>query len=302
MAINNFLTQGGFQFSDGSLLNTNATFSVPIGLTGSIIDKKGNIAYDNNYIYYCIADYVPIISYNLSFYRHFDESGFFANAQSGHTFISEDNILGYIIDGATELGSTISVSDNTYINGYNYADNGIYISFNNSVFHYGDTESNATIHISSTSSLPIIWKKAHLSNDMPILSTNYSNEAAIDVPSDGNSATKVQFDTIEFDSHNFFNITQSIYNPKISGYYNISTAVSLNDFSGGLYLCLYKNNSLYKFLTKNASSGIISGSSIVYLDGVSDYIDIRITQTSGTTQSIYWGPYTTWLQSNWIKS
>ena len=130
MNVSNFLIQGNIQYPDGTTQSTNNIVNAPNGLTGSLGDKKGNIAYGDNCIYYCVQDFVPILSYNISFYRHSGQMGYFSVAQNGHTFTSGDSIVNWVISDAFEDDISVNVPDNTYVMDYYYADNGSIIDWN----------------------------------------------------------------------------------------------------------------------------------------------------------------------------
>lgn len=54
-----FGTDGGFAFPDGGSLRVGI---VPLTSIGTVNDKQGTVAFDGNYIYYCIADYMDGLS------------------------------------------------------------------------------------------------------------------------------------------------------------------------------------------------------------------------------------------------
>lgn len=102
----------------------------------------------------------------------------------------------------------------------------------------------------------------------------------------GGSWTKVQFQTEEFDTANCFdNSTNYRFTPTVAGYYQINACVS--SAVTGLSYCatsIYKNGTIYKQGSSySATAGInpISVvSSLVYLNGSTDYIEIYVIQTS----------------------
>ena len=96
------------------------------------------------------------------------------------------------------------------------------------------------------------------------------------------TATKVQFQTKEWDTHSCFdNITNYRFMPTIAGYYQVDGAVAYNAFStinvsAGIYL--YKNSASYKigmFWTDPTVTAVLSAvSALVYLNGTTDYIEL----------------------------
>ena len=125
-----------------------------------------------------------------------------------------------------------------------------------------------------------------------------------------NSATKVQFDTENFDTDNTYdNSTNYRFTPEVAGKYYIYSGINLINASNELQKAraiIYKNGSEYR---RTDNDGGSSGteetmnefvSAIIDLNGSSDYIEIYtlIFQDSGTTnvigasyQASYFGAY-----------
>lgn len=88
--------------------------------------------------------------------------------------------------------------------------------------------------------------------------------------------TKVNFQVEEFDTTNNYNNSVSRFTPTIAGYYSVHasamfSAVSYNSlgiFKNGVH---YKNGST----SGNSANATSAVDSIVYFDGVSDYIEIH---------------------------
>jgi hypothetical protein len=91
----------------------------------------------------------------------------------------------------------------------------------------------------------------------------------------GTGATKVTYDTEEFDTNN--NFASSRFTPTVAGYYQINAQIQPNASYTGGYIAVYKNGSVYKYGTY-ANIGISFGgftvSTIVYCNGTTDYIEI----------------------------
>lgn len=94
--------------------------------------------------------------------------------------------------------------------------------------------------------------------------------------------TKVQFNTVEVDTHSFFDATTNYrFTPTISGYYHITTQAGLQSVGGTRFITdLYKNGLLYKRITDSAqttnasSEASHNASAIVQLNGSTDYVEI----------------------------
>ena len=101
--------------------------------------------------------------------------------------------------------------------------------------------------------------------------------------------TKVQFNTVEVDTHSFFNATGSTVNgvpshsflPTIAGYYHITTQAGLQSVGATRILTdLYKNGLLYRRITDSAQTtnaeASYNASAIVQFNGSTDYVEIYV--------------------------
>ena len=102
-------------------------------------------------------------------------------------------------------------------------------------------------------------------------------------------ATKVNIDTVSFDTNSWFDTTNKRYVPQIAGYYQIIGLVRCLGTSMTLQVArIYKNGSelVVGDLNRVATSSSIqvSVSDVVYLNGSTDYIELYgfITASSGT--------------------
>lgn len=103
--------------------------------------------------------------------------------------------------------------------------------------------------------------------------------------------TKVQLNTEEFDTNNSFDPTTNYrFTPTVAGYYQINGAVNGESSTGTLTRCLasiFKNG----VELKRGSDTLISAggaylsvvTSIVYLNGTTDYLELYAFITAGTT-------------------
>ena len=107
--------------------------------------------------------------------------------------------------------------------------------------------------------------------------------------------TKVTFNTEEFDTNS--NYSSSRFTPTVAGYYQINGNVTspVTNTSYGLTTVIYKNGILYKTGAASKANGAMYPSSlvssIVYLNGSTDYVEIYAYGDMGgawnTTGSIY---------------
>jgi hypothetical protein len=114
------------------------------------------------------------------------------------------------------------------------------------------------------------------------------------------TATKLTFTTEEFDTNS--NFASSTFTPTISGYYQINAGFELNSTNAGMTLMLYKNGSLFKrlFNTNNTTTFHVSGSTLVYANGSTDYFEIYGTISSG--QALVANAYATYFSGSMVRS
>jgi len=89
-----------------------------------------------------------------------------------------------------------------------------------------------------------------------------------------NTLTKVLFGTEEFDTNN--NFASSTFTPTVAGYYQISASIGVASTNCQGQLRLFKNGASYKFLQSIVANAvdIITGSTLVYCNGTTDYLEI----------------------------
>ena len=98
--------------------------------------------------------------------------------------------------------------------------------------------------------------------------------------------TKLVFTTEEFDTNN--NFADSRFTPTVAGYYQINGAFTTLGSTAIGAIIIYKNGVTHKYgvQTPLISNYIVSVvSSLVYLNGSTDYVELYAIQTSGTTQN-----------------
>lgn len=120
--------------------------------------------------------------------------------------------------------------------------------------------------------------------------------------------TKVAFQTKVFDTNtNFDNTTNYRFTPTIAGYYQINAGVSTNNPAGAVTASIYKTGSIYakgsinvpQAATTLAASFV---SSVVYLNGSTDYVEIYALQTNGSSQTTNANSYDTYFNGCLIRS
>lgn len=149
----------------------------------------------------------------------------------------------------------------------------------------GDTSGAITLSAPSvagtnTITLPAATGTMMVSGNMPAFSAYATSGTSVA----NNTLTKITFDTEEFDTNN--NFASSRFTPTVAGYYQINGCI------GGAFntmLCtIYKNGTEYKrgVTASGASLNQATVSSLVYLNGSTDYVELYTYQGSGSTQTM----------------
>jgi hypothetical protein len=94
------------------------------------------------------------------------------------------------------------------------------------------------------------------------------------------TATKITFDTEQFDTANCF--ASSRFTPNVAGYYQITTTLSFTSaVAGYCQIYIYKNGTLFSRPTQlqlsTSSFNGLPASFLIYLNGSTDYIEIYST-------------------------
>lgn len=106
------------------------------------------------------------------------------------------------------------------------------------------------------------------------------------------SQQKVLFQTEEFDTNN--NYASSRFTPTVAGYYQLNSSVRIDGSTGTgeIMIVIWKNGSEYKRGTNQQGTQIATDfwemnvSSLVYANGSSDYFEIYVQQTSGSSRTV----------------
>ena len=88
--------------------------------------------------------------------------------------------------------------------------------------------------------------------------------------------TKIQYQTERFDTNsNYDNVTNYRFTPTVEGYYQVNASLGVGATATGVYTQIFKNGSLYEGSYDAGHTTITSTvSSLVYLNGTTDYIEI----------------------------
>lgn len=93
-----------------------------------------------------------------------------------------------------------------------------------------------------------------------------------------NTFTLLNFDTVVYDTHSWYDTTNKRYMPQIAGYYVFSSGHTISGTGITAQIqALYKNGALERYLqfnrfTSTGGSVTASGSIMVYMNGTTDYV------------------------------
>jgi hypothetical protein len=106
------------------------------------------------------------------------------------------------------------------------------------------------------------------------------------------ATVKIGFQTEEFDTNNNYDTTLSRFTPTVTGYYQITTLVTLAVASAGIFTpVIYKNGTEFKLGATQTGSGVNFPrgyvSSLVFANGTTDYFEIFANHSYAATVSSY---------------
>ena len=136
--------------------------------------------------------------------------------------------------------------------------------------------------------VPSVTGTAMVSGNMPAFSAYLNSTQSFT----SNTWTKVTLDVEEFDTNS--NFASSRFTPTVAGYYQLNGTFAIGSSACNARCAIYKNGSAFKqgvYVLTNAA--IVSVSSIVYLNGSTDYVELyglfSTTQNAGTTETNFSG-------------
>lgn len=165
---------------------------------------------------------------------------------------------------------------------------------------YTQSAANAAFLSSANGSVTQAKLAANVAGNGPAFSAYASGTTS--VPNSTN--TKVLFAAEEFDTNN--NFASSTFTPTVAGYYQINASAYSANTLGAAELLVYKNGSLYKagpYIPATTGVGaVVSISATVYCNGSTDYVDIYVYQTSGTSSTISALQAYTYFQGSLVRA
>jgi hypothetical protein len=101
-----------------------------------------------------------------------------------------------------------------------------------------------------------------------------------------NAYTKVLFNTEEYDTNSNYDTSNSRFTPTVAGYYQISSCIGfLTSQTTETTIEVYKNGSSHQIIQdlRMTNLYIFSGSTLVYANGSTDYFEIYVFQSQGSS-------------------
>jgi len=134
---------------------------------------------------------------------------------------------------------------------------------------------------------------------------SYYQSTAQSLPTGAN--TVVNYQTKEFDTDYAFNAVTGVFQPKVAGIYQVNACVGSPSFSAAeAYIAIFKSGVIYKNGVDLNGTSVMNQfntlvSSLVALNGGSDYIDIRIYQNTGAAINTNANIRSTYFNAAWIR-
>ena len=147
-------------------------------------------------------------------------------------------------------------------------------------------DSNGTIVTSATAGVPI---------NGPAFSAYQSSAQSVAA----STFTKVLFQTEDFDTNS--NFASSTFTPTVAGYYQISAAVLPSSTTSQTLISIYKNGAVFKSVNLNGTNLSSTVSSLVSVNGSTDYVEIYI-YIAGVTPAITASVQYTWFNGCMVRS
>ena len=112
--------------------------------------------------------------------------------------------------------------------------------------------------------------------------------------------TKIACNTIEYDTNSNYNNTTYRFTPTVAGYYQFNVGIEPFSSSCRIINAIYKNGSVFKYLSDIPSSNYGGGSVVIYANGSTDYFEFYAYFS--TAQNINNAQNATWFQATFVRS
>ena len=100
------------------------------------------------------------------------------------------------------------------------------------------------------------------------------------------ASTKLLFQTEDFDIGGGYDPATSRFQPTVAGYYSVGGGYGVATQSTQLTLNLFKNETNIRTLAYTTQAAAVFGSTLVYMNGSSDYLDLRAAQYAAAQNTV----------------
>lgn len=145
-----------------------------------------------------------------------------------------------------------------------------------------------------TLSLPAKTGTIMNSGNMPAFSAYQSSAQTLST----NTDTKILLQAEEYDTADCF--SSSRFTPNVAGYYQVNAAFRISSSATGLRPQIWKNGSKYKVANDVASSSSAGISTLIYLNGTTDYVEFYALIGSG--QALSANSQDTWFNGALVRA
>ena len=125
--------------------------------------------------------------------------------------------------------------------------------------------------------------------DAPAFSVTKSGNQTIS----HSTATKIAYDSEDFDTANCFDSSTNYrFTPTVAGYYQFNYNIVASNAAAvaETWIAIYKNGSNWQWgLDTNSSTShywTLNGSALIYMNGSTDYVEVYMSQSSGSNLTI----------------
>jgi len=174
----------------------------------------------------------------------------------------------------------------------------------------GDTSGTITLQApavsgSTTLTLPAVTGTVMVSGNMPAFSAYNSSDQSITTA----TWTKLAANTEEFDTNSCYdNATNYRFTPTIAGYYQVNGKITVyaSVATANLAIAIYKNGTIFKRGSYNINpstqpdTGVVV-SSLIYLNGSTDYIELYGNSSFTGTNTFNSGASYSYFQAAMVR-
>jgi len=141
------------------------------------------------------------------------------------------------------------------------------------------TNTGTLITTASTAVVTQAMLSTNVAGNGPAFSAYQSSSQTLS----SNTNTKILFQTEEFDTNN--NFASSTFTPTVAGYYQVTGSIRIGGSATQVRTFIYKNGASYKLGTDVSSCFNAMASTLVYLNGSTDYVEFYALFTTGQSTS-----------------